>query len=113
MQSKPVSKAKKSITKCYIFKRIFEHVRHFSEHYAHPVETLEAQGYTLVDENTCFKTYTGGIDGAVGGYEYVCLVETPEQDYVILLQTWREYVTFVRNFAMIPKVLFERLVPKT
>jgi len=108
MQSKAVSKAKKSITKCFIFKSIFEHIRHFSEQYAKPIEALEEQGYTLIDENKCFKTYTGG-----NGYEYACLVETPEQDYVILLRTWREYLTFVRNFAMIPKELFERLIPQT
>ena len=106
MQSKVASKAKKSETICYIFKHIFEHVRHFSEVYAKPVEALEGQGYKLIDENKCFKTFAGGP-----GYEYVCLVETPEQDYVILLNTWREYLTFVRNFAMVPQHLFERLIP--
>jgi hypothetical protein len=108
------SKAKKSKTICFIFKHIFEHITHFSEHYAKPIEAIEAQGYKLIDENKCFKTFAGGTDGVGGyGYEYICLVETPEQDYVILLRTWREYLTFVRNFAMIPKELFERLIPQT
>lgn len=107
MQSKAVGKVKKPETKCYLFKNIFEYVRHFGPNYAHPVETLEAQGYTLIDENKCFKTFSG----SEGGYEYVCVVEMPEQDYVILLRTWREYLTFVRNFAMVPQHLFQRLIP--
>jgi len=57
MQSKLVSKAKKSETKCFIFKTFFEHIRHFSEHYAKPVEALEAQGYKLVDDNKCFYRF--------------------------------------------------------
>jgi|SRR5882762_5748612 len=106
MQTKLVGKAKKPETKCFIFKNIFEYVRHFSENYAHPVEAIEAQGYTLIDENKCFKTFSGS-----SGYEYICVVETPEQDYVVLLNSWREYLTFIRNFAMIPRELFEKLVP--
>lgn len=113
MQSKAVGKAKKSETKCFIFKSIFQHVRHFSEQYAKPIEALEGQGYTLIDENKCFKTYKGGTDGVgANGYEYACLVETPEQDYVILFNSWREYVVFSRNFAMLPVSLFEKLVPQ-
>jgi hypothetical protein len=111
MQSKAVNKAKKSVTKCFIFKSVFEHVRHYSETYAHPVEALEKQGYTLLDENKCFKTFAGGT--GIAGYEYIALVELPEQDYVVLCASWREYVVFSRNFAMLPQEMFSKLIPQT
>lgn len=115
MQSKKDTKVadmpKKPLPICFVFSNIFSHIRHFSEYYANPVKKLEELECTLFDENKCFKSYKGSRNTA--GYAYICLVETDIQDYIVLCSSWREYVTFSRNFAMLPREMFEKLVPAT
>jgi hypothetical protein len=66
---------------------------------------LEDRGCVLVNDIGSVKSFTG-----MPGYEYIVLVELPETDYLICIETEHVYIQWMRKYSMIPH-LIEKFLP--
>lgn len=90
--------------KVYNFKDVYKAMP--SNGYGPDVQkSLVDRGCTLVADNGAVKVFEG-----LAGYEYACLIEQTETDYLICFESWRAHAYWMRNFSMITHII-EKFLP--
>ena len=94
----------KKLVKCYNFKDVHR-VLSSGDYEPDVQKSLVDRGCTLIADNGVIKVFTG-----LAGYEYVCLIEKAETDYLICFETSHAHIHWMRNFSMVAHII-EKLLP--